>query len=112
MINEQTGFIEGQEILDGILIAKEAINFVKKARKKTTILKVDFVKAFDSVSWGYLFSDGSDELWTEMAAMDQILSQISFYFSIGERQPDEGVQNGKGDVAGRPAFSISIFISC
>ncbi|GJW11417.1 RNA-directed DNA polymerase, eukaryota, reverse transcriptase zinc-binding domain protein [Tanacetum coccineum] len=51
---EQSTFISGHQILDGPLIISEIIQWYKKRKKKMLIFKVDFEKAFDSVSWKYL----------------------------------------------------------
>ncbi|GJX30506.1 putative RNA-directed DNA polymerase, eukaryota, reverse transcriptase zinc-binding domain protein [Tanacetum coccineum] len=59
----QSAFISGRQILDGPLMVSEIIEWYKKRNKKLMIFKVDFEKAFDSVSWNYL---------------DFILSQMGF----------------------------------
>nr|GFA02235.1 RNA-directed DNA polymerase, eukaryota, reverse transcriptase zinc-binding domain protein [Tanacetum cinerariifolium] len=51
---EQFAFISGRQILDGPLIISEIIQWYKKRKKKMLIFKVDFEKAFDSVSWKHL----------------------------------------------------------
>ncbi|GKE10802.1 putative RNA-directed DNA polymerase, eukaryota, reverse transcriptase zinc-binding domain protein, partial [Tanacetum coccineum] len=51
---EQTTFIKGRQILDGPLILSELIEWYKKRKKKMLLFKVDFEKAFDTVSWKYL----------------------------------------------------------
>nr|GEV32138.1 RNA-directed DNA polymerase, eukaryota, reverse transcriptase zinc-binding domain protein [Tanacetum cinerariifolium] len=51
---EQSAFISSRQILDGPLIISEIIQWYKKRKKKMLIFKVDFEKAFDSVSWKYL----------------------------------------------------------
>ncbi|GJW06190.1 RNA-directed DNA polymerase, eukaryota, reverse transcriptase zinc-binding domain protein [Tanacetum coccineum] len=48
---EQSAFISGRQILDGPLILSEVIEWYKK--KKMLLFKVDFKKAFDSVSWRF-----------------------------------------------------------
>ncbi|GJY26569.1 RNA-directed DNA polymerase, eukaryota, reverse transcriptase zinc-binding domain protein [Tanacetum coccineum] len=48
---EQSTFIAGQQILDRPLILNEVIDWFKKIKKKMLIFKVDFEKAFYSVSW-------------------------------------------------------------
>ncbi|GJR17890.1 putative RNA-directed DNA polymerase, eukaryota, reverse transcriptase zinc-binding domain protein [Tanacetum coccineum] len=53
--NEQSAFISGRQILDGPLILSEVIDWFKKRKKKMLIFKADFEKAFDSVSWKYLY---------------------------------------------------------
>ena len=52
--SKQSAFILGQQILDGPLILSEIIDWYKKCKKKLMLFKVDFEKAFDSVSWRYL----------------------------------------------------------
>ncbi|GKD78582.1 RNA-directed DNA polymerase, eukaryota, reverse transcriptase zinc-binding domain protein [Tanacetum coccineum] len=53
---EQTTFIKGRQILDGPLLVNELVDWYKKKKKKKKmmILKIDFEKAFDSISWDYL----------------------------------------------------------
>jgi hypothetical protein len=52
--DHQIAFIKGRQILDNILIANEAIHFLKKRKDKGYLFKVDFHKAFDSVLWEYI----------------------------------------------------------
>ncbi|GJU53272.1 putative RNA-directed DNA polymerase, eukaryota, reverse transcriptase zinc-binding domain protein [Tanacetum coccineum] len=51
---EQSTFIVGRQILDGPIILSEIIEWHKKRKKQLLIFKVDFEKAFDSISWNYL----------------------------------------------------------
>nr|GEX34076.1 RNA-directed DNA polymerase, eukaryota, reverse transcriptase zinc-binding domain protein [Tanacetum cinerariifolium] len=51
---EQSTFIVGRPILDGPLILTEIIEWYKIRKKKLLIFKVDFEKAFDSISWKFL----------------------------------------------------------
>ncbi|GJS83818.1 putative RNA-directed DNA polymerase, eukaryota, reverse transcriptase zinc-binding domain protein [Tanacetum coccineum] len=48
---KQSAFITGRKILDGPLILSKTIDWYKKRKKKMMLFKVDFEKAFDSVSW-------------------------------------------------------------
>lgn len=50
----QSSFVKGRQILDGALIASEIIDSCKKKKLPAVILKLDFHKAFDSVSWNFL----------------------------------------------------------
>nr|KAJ0221007.1 hypothetical protein LSAT_V11C200075540 [Lactuca sativa] len=59
----QTTLIKDRYILDGTLILNETISWLKKCKKKAFAFKVDFEKASDSLSWGYL---------------DSILEQMNF----------------------------------
>lgn len=50
----QSAFIQGKQILDGILIANEAVDEAKRMNKELLLFKVDFEKAYDSVDLRYL----------------------------------------------------------
>ena len=50
----QSAFIKGRFILDGILSLHEIIHDLHARRAKAIILKLDFEKAHDSVSWSFL----------------------------------------------------------
>ncbi|GJW71086.1 RNA-directed DNA polymerase, eukaryota, reverse transcriptase zinc-binding domain protein, partial [Tanacetum coccineum] len=52
----QMAFIKGRQIIDGPLMVNEIITWAKKHKKRLMFLKVDFDKAFDSLSWSFLFS--------------------------------------------------------
>lgn len=47
--DNQSGFIQDRYIFDGILIANESIQWLKRKRKRGALFKVDFRKAYDSV---------------------------------------------------------------
>ena len=51
---EQSAFVAGRQILDGPLMVNEVASWAKKQKRKMMIFKVDFEKAYDSVSWAYL----------------------------------------------------------
>nr|GEU41504.1 reverse transcriptase domain, reverse transcriptase zinc-binding domain protein [Tanacetum cinerariifolium] len=51
---EQSAFIAARQILDGPLILTEIIEWYKIRKKNLLIFKVDFEKAFDSISWKFL----------------------------------------------------------
>ncbi|XP_035838173.1 uncharacterized protein LOC118485810 [Helianthus annuus] len=53
---EQTGFLSGRSILDGVIILNELIPWLKKNKREGMILKVDIEKAYDSLSWEFLNS--------------------------------------------------------
>jgi hypothetical protein len=52
--SNQSAFIKGRNLLDGVLIVNEMVDWVKKNKKECLIFKVDFEKAYDSVDWGFL----------------------------------------------------------
>lgn len=50
----QAAFIEGKQILDGVLIANEVIHSWKHSTQGGLLLKIDFERAYDCVNWGFL----------------------------------------------------------
>lgn len=50
----QTAFVKNRQILDGVVIANELVEEARRNRKSTLFFKVDFEKAYDSVSWDFL----------------------------------------------------------
>ncbi|KAM0029767.1 putative RNA-directed DNA polymerase [Helianthus debilis subsp. tardiflorus] len=53
---EQSGFLAGRSILDGVIILNEIIPWLKRNKKEGMVLKVDIEKAYDSLSWEFLNS--------------------------------------------------------
>nr|GEW35765.1 hypothetical protein [Tanacetum cinerariifolium] len=51
---EQSAFLKGRNILDGPLILNECMAWYRKRKKALMAFKVDFEKAFNSLSWKYL----------------------------------------------------------
>lgn len=54
MLNAQSAFIKGRQILDGILIANECVDGRKKDRAPSLVCKIDFEKAYDRVDLDFL----------------------------------------------------------
>lgn len=54
--DSQSAFVKGKQILDGILIANEAVSEARRFNKELLMFKVDFEKAYDSVDLNYLDS--------------------------------------------------------
>ena len=52
--DNQTGFIKGRSILEGVVILHEVIHSLRNDRKKGMIFKIDFEKAYDRVRWDFL----------------------------------------------------------
>jgi len=50
----QSAFIASRNILDSVLIANEILDSMKSRSYQGFLLKLDFRKAFDTVSWSYL----------------------------------------------------------
>lgn len=51
---EQSGYLEGRQITDGIILTHEIIYSLKQTKKPGMLLKIDLSKAFNSISWLYI----------------------------------------------------------
>jgi hypothetical protein len=51
---EQSGYVEGRQILDSIILAHEVIHSLQKTKTPGMLLKLDLSKAFDKISWEYM----------------------------------------------------------
>ena len=51
---EQSGYVEGAQILDEIIFAHETIDALKNTKKVGILIKLDMLKAFDKTSWRYI----------------------------------------------------------
>jgi len=51
---EQSGYVEGQKIMDNILLAQEMIHTLQSRKNASMLMQLDFSKAYDKVSWSYL----------------------------------------------------------
>jgi len=79
---EQTGYVEGRQIMDDIILSNEVIHSLKILKNPGMILKLDLSKAFDKLSWNYihqmLVAFGFNSTWTRW-----IMNLISSpYFSV------------------------------
>ncbi|MCH93399.1 LINE-1 reverse transcriptase like [Trifolium medium] len=50
----RSAFLPNRQILDGVLVVNELIDFAKRRKDKCLMFKVDFERAYDTVSWNYL----------------------------------------------------------
>ncbi|KAH9291109.1 hypothetical protein KI387_044680, partial [Taxus chinensis] len=51
---QQSGFIQGRIIQDGIIMVHETIHSMDKSKKAGMAIKLDMHKAFDRVSWRFM----------------------------------------------------------
>jgi hypothetical protein len=51
----QSAFIKGRYILESVVVAHEIVHSVNKSGEQGVILKLDYEKAYDRVSWSFLF---------------------------------------------------------
>jgi hypothetical protein len=54
MSKEQFVFLEGRQITDATGIVQKALHSIKVKNIKTMVLKLDMIKAYDNVDWGFL----------------------------------------------------------
>ena len=52
--DEQFGLLENRQITDAIAIAQESIHSIKVRNKEALVLKLDLIKAYDWVDWGFI----------------------------------------------------------
>ena len=52
--SEQARFVEGRQILDGIIMVHETIHSLKATRILGMLLKLDLSKAYDKLNWKFL----------------------------------------------------------
>ena len=50
----QTAFMQGRNILDGVVILHETVHEMHRKKLNGVILKIDFEKAYDKVKWYFL----------------------------------------------------------
>jgi hypothetical protein len=50
----QTAFIQGRNIMNGVMTLHEILHETKRRREVGVILKINFEKAYDKVHWGFL----------------------------------------------------------
>jgi len=49
----QSNFIKGRYILESVVVAHEIVHSLHKTKEKGVILKLDYEKAYDTVSLGF-----------------------------------------------------------
>lgn len=52
--NNQTEFVPGRQILDGVLVTNEILDYAKRNKNECLVFKADFAQAYDCVNWNYL----------------------------------------------------------
>jgi hypothetical protein len=50
----QSAFLPNRQILDGVLVVNELLDLEKRRKDKCLLFKVDFERAYDTVSWNFL----------------------------------------------------------
>ncbi|XP_058733478.1 secreted RxLR effector protein 78-like [Vicia villosa] len=50
----QSAFVPGRNILDRVLLINETMDMARREKRGCVVMKVDFEKAYDCVSWDFL----------------------------------------------------------
>lgn len=51
---EQSCYVEGRQILDGIILAHEAIHSINCLKLPDMLIKLNLFKAFETLNWDYI----------------------------------------------------------
>ncbi|XP_058777028.1 uncharacterized protein LOC131651376 [Vicia villosa] len=99
----QTAFVPGRQIQDGALVLNEIIDLATRSGQECVILKVDFAKAYDNVSWEFLNyvmrRNGFGEKWIKWINASICHSSISV---LVNGSPTSDFSMGKGLRQGDP----------
>eukprot|EP00253_Pinus_taeda_P034089 PITA_34089 len=67
VFGEQSGYVEGRQILNNIIQAQEVVHSLTSNRKAGMIIQLDIAKAYDKLNWTYirrvLIAFGFDHNW-------------------------------------------------
>jgi hypothetical protein len=76
---QQSAFIQGRYILESVVVAHEIVHGIQKSGEPGCIIKLDYEKAYDRVSWECLFeileSRGFSSSWIKW--IERIIKQGS-----------------------------------
>ncbi|XP_028058886.1 uncharacterized protein LOC114262720 [Camellia sinensis] len=99
--DSESAFLEGRNMLDGVLIANEVVDSWVKSKKAGLIFKIDFEKAFDFINWNFLFSMlanfGFGEKWISWIQKCVSTARISIFVNgspTKEFNPQKGLRQG------------------
>ena len=110
--NDQSGFLKGRYIGEGVRFIEDLIESYDKADKPGIILQLDFEKAFDSVEWNFLtatlekcgFGQGFIS-WVKCCYTDIYSCVINNGYSSDWFQLSRGVRQGC-------SLSVYLFLLC
>lgn len=100
---QQSAFIKGRYILESVVTAQELVHCMHSPRALGVILKLDYEKAYDRVSWEFVFeilkSRGFSDVWITWVSHIVMLAGGSVGVNLnGEEssffKPGKGLRQG------------------
>eukprot|EP00253_Pinus_taeda_P026177 PITA_26177 len=98
---EQTGYVEGRQILNNTIQAHEVVHSLKSNKQVGMIIQLDLAKAYDKLSWAYikevLITYGFDHNWIRcvMALVTTSIFSILLNGSPSKTfKPSRGLRQG------------------
>lgn len=89
--DNQSAFLKGRNILDGVVVINEVSDHARRRHQKGILFKVNFEKAYDSVSWKFLDHMlgrlGFNEKWRQW--ISECLCSSSVSVLVNGSQSDE-----------------------
>eukprot|EP00253_Pinus_taeda_P035409 PITA_35409 len=98
---EQSGYVEGRQILNNIIQAHEVVHSLSSNRKVGVIMQLDITKAYDRLNWNYikknLIAFGFDHNWVRWVLALVTFSSFSILVNGSPSEtfiPSRGLRQG------------------